>query len=422
MRNSKNIVIIGAGFGGLQTALTLEKKLRDQAEWMIYLIDSKDFHVYKALLYEVATGYFEEETPKCEGILRRGVCLPIEDIKEILGQKHIKFINKFVGAVDLANQTVSLKDGTVLDYGYLVMASGSEVEYFNIPGLKENSIPLRGIDDALDIRRKTIELCNAAGKQKMAKPLQFVIGGGGFTGVELACEMIGFLKRLSVKHGMPSEHQNITIIEATNQILPGIDPAVVDLALKRLKDLGINTKLGDPVVEVLPNQIKLKSGAVMPSDLFIWSGGVRASALSSSLSGIEMDKKGRAVVNEMLQMKGKQKEFAIGDDANYLDAKTGFPLPPTAQIAVQEAETVAHNIYRDINGQPMEPFSSHFKGFVVPMGGKYAIAALKKGYYTGYIGYMIRKWDDLSYFLKIMPPGRAFQYWMHGAMVYRHND
>ncbi len=423
MRNSKNICIIGAGFGGLQAALKLEKKIRKMRDdWTIYLIDTKDYHVYKALLYEVATGFFEQETNKCEGILRKGVCMPIESIQEILGTRHVGFVNKRVSDIDMASRSLKFSDGETLPYEYLILAAGSETEYFNIPGLKENSVPLKDVSDALEIRRRIIELCHLHGERKIHRPVRFIIGGGGFTGIELACEIVGFLKKLAKKHRMTGERRAITIIEASHQILPGIDPKVVNIALKRLHKLGIEVKLDSPITTIRPNEITLKSGEILPADLVIWTGGVRASSLTSRLPGVELDKKGRIIVNDYLQMKGREHEYAIGDNALYVDPKTNLAMPPTAQIAVQEATTAAHNIALAIKSRPPEKFESHFKGFVVPMGGKYAIAALKFGYFSGLTGYAIRKWVDLNYFLTIMPFGRAIRYWIHGAMIYWHND
>lgn len=424
MRKSGNICILGAGFGGLNTALTLEKKLGQMhSNWKIFLIDRQKFHLYTPLLYEAATGYFPKDFPGCEGQLRRGTCLSLEGFNHIIHGRKIRFLNKTVTQIENgASRKIHFEDGGSLDYDYLVLALGGEIDYFSIPGLQENSFTLKSIEDAFKIRSRVIDLCHEAGSGSRKLPLRIVVGGGGFTGVEIASEMVGLFRGLASRHGIPAEMGQITIIEAAPQVLPGVDAKLAAIAARRLRQLGIEVKINSLVVSVKQGQLVLKSGETVEADMVIWTGGVKANKLVSSIAGLELDKKGRCSVNEFLQVKGRQQEFALGDNALYISPSSGLPVPPTAQIAEQQGLAVGHNIVRHIQGRPLEKFWSHFLGFVIPMGGKYAIASLKWGTFTGWPAYLLRKLVDLKYFLKVMPWRKALGVWVSGSIVYRKND
>lgn len=424
MRNSKNICIVGAGFGGLNTAIELEKRLCQEerqmgSDWKIILIDKEKFHLYTPLLYEVATGFFKNDSPDHEGLLLKGICLNVEEHTRVMGARKIRFINQAVTDIDIVNQRITLSDDRSIDYGYLVMATGSQTEYFGIPGMKKNSYTLKWLDDALKIRSRIIDLFHAS-QDKPGSTINIVIGGAGFSGVELACEMSGFLKTLMNRHHLDTNIVHLTIIEAGPQILPSVGTPLVRLAQKRLDKLGVKTKIGVPITSLGKSFLSLKNGEKIASDIFIWTGGVRANQLIEQI-GLPTDKNGRVKVNEYLQMHNREKEFALGDNCCSM-GPDNVAMPPTAQIAEQQSLTVAHNIIRHIRKQPLEKAVNQIIGFVVPMGGKYAVAFLYGLTITGFLGYILRKLVDLKYFLKTMPTKKAFGVWLKSSLIYFHND
>lgn len=346
----KNIVILGGGFAGVRTALTLKNKIKKQ-DFHAILIDKNSFHTFTPSLYEVATG---EESGK-------NVVIPF---KTILADS-LEFIQGEVEKIDTTAQEVLLDKNREYSYDFLILALGSETADFGIHGIKEYGIPLKTLEDAMKIKKALID----------AKKI--VIGGGGFSGTELACE-------LATNRG----HLDITLIQGAPVLLEELGDKVSQLAKKRLEKGNVHLVLGKRIKKVTKENVEIETGETFPYDLFVWTGGVRSNNL---LGKIEVD--------ETLAVKNLKNVFAIGDCV----------FPGVALRAEQMGEVVAKNILRLIEGEHLLSYKYYHMGYIVPLGGRFATFVIGKYHISGIIAYILQQLVFLRYLLMIVPFIEAFR-------------
>lgn len=419
----KRIVILGAGFAGLRTALLLSKKLRHRRDIQIILVDERDTHVYTPDLYEIATAYNKKITQECLTLLKESVATPFS---KIVFSGHVEMIRDRVIAIHPASLRLGLelKNRGALSFDYLILTLGSVTNYYNIPGLTQFSYPLKTLTDALAICCHLDIYFHTLWKKETKKKVAIVVGGGGATGVEFVCELPGYIDKLCRKYDYPREHVEIIVVEGSGQ-LTGQGEKVTNFILKRFSKLRIKAILSTFIKEVTVNTLTAETAgqgkSQVPCDILIWTGGVMPHPLIRE-SFPEVAKNGALPVNAFLQHEKFSNIFAAGDNAFFLDQKSGKPIPMLAQIAVQQAKTLAHNMAAEIEGSPKKPFMPSIKGVIIPLGGKYAL--LKKGnfIFTGLHIWFLQRLVDLVYLLRILPFRYAVKKWVHDTNVFVEND
>lgn len=403
----KNIIIVGAGFGGITAALILEKKLRPSTEYELILIDKNAYQLYTPALYEIAAVPKEETGAS---VLKSAVTIPLEDV--ILGRR-ISFRQDELLGLEAKKKIIHLKSGAHFDYEFLVLALGSETNYFNVPGLEENAFPLKTFSDAVRLRNKVAELVKGSGH------LRIVIGGGGATGVELAAEFINYICVLKERRGANQTcNVEVMIVEAAPEILAGFEQWLVRGARRRLEGLGISIKNSCTITSVDQDRITTTTGAVS-YDLLVWTGGVRAPKILQRV-GLPANKKGQLIVDESLQV--IEGVFALGDNAGFPD-QNKIPLPRNVPVAEREGRLVAQNIIRALRGRPLLTYVPGKKyPYIVALGKKYAIADLVFVRLSGFWGWTAKLLAELYYLLSILPFGKAARHWISAVRVYVSND
>jgi len=409
--NKKNIVIIGAGFGGITAMRHLVNHLPH--EFSLILVDRHHHQLYTPSLYEIAS-IPREMTD--DSILRSSIFLPINDM--ILSKTVTSITDEFTG-LDPASKSIKLQRTGILAYEYLILALGSETSYFNIPGLREHSLSLKTFDDAIHMRNSIENLL------KKKEELHIAVGGAGSAGTELVAEFVNFTCMMQEKL-MPSIKKCsvfFTLIEAAPDILPGFDAWVVALAKKRLQELGVTVKTNMAIVSVSETQITFKNGEVQPKDILIWTGGVKGPAIFHTL-GLEISPKDSLIVDEYLHVKNpNQSIFAIGDNAACMNPLTQKPVMWNVPAAEQEAKIAAINILRTITGKPLKRFMPRKKyPFVLAIGKKYAIADLIIFRFWGLSGWIAKQLIELRYMLFVLPLKKALIFWWRSVFVSRSND
>jgi NADH dehydrogenase len=369
--NPKQIVILGAGVAGLRVALKLEKRISRELARII-LIDENEYHQYLYRIQEVCNSDYEE----------RDIVVPIS---RLIKGKRIEFVKTTVKTVDPNRHIVETIEGEQ-PFDILVIALGSHVAYFGIEGLEENSLTLNSFEAAKNIRAKIEFLFDKAGKS--GQPPNIVIGGGGFTGVELAGELTDWIPILCKTHGLePSDHL-LFLVEAMPTILPGWNPDQVRKAQEVLSERGVNLILDDPILKVSEKRISLRSGMVLKPDLFIWSGGVRG----DPACGVNFDiKSRRIVIDDYCRAKGFEDIYVAGDAACTIDGKTGIPMPPTAHIAMEQGDIVAHNIQASLREGEMKKYVFNRVGEIVTLGRTNAVGELFGIKFTGSTAKFMKK-------------------------------
>lgn len=386
----RKVVIFGAGYGGLRTALKLEQLLRRDPNWQILLIDRYNYHQLKTEIHEVAAGRI---TPKAATI-------PIATL--IRGRK-IEFTQAEIVGIDFDQRMLSSSHGEIR-YDILVMASGSETQFFGIPGLQQSSFSLSSVEDALHIREHIHDMFAQARTEtdeaKKKALLTVVIGGGGFTGVELATELRDYLRKLSKKFGMGQDEAHLIVIEARDSILPGFDLDLISYAQQVMTNKGITLKLKTPCVSAEPSRARLKTGEEILTYTIIWTGGIQACEIVAD-SGLKQGASGRIIVNSYLESIDHPEVYVVGDSALVLDLVTHRPLAPTAQLALQQAEIAAVNIYADVKGLKRMRYVPKIAGQFVSLGGRNAVGWVWRFKVTGLTAWFLKRMTLVRYYYSI---------------------
>lgn len=414
MMPRKNIIIAGAGFGGITAALKLAKNIGPhKKDYEIILIDKHHHHLYTPALYEIAA-IPKEVTP--EAPLKSSILIPINDI---LRAKPVKFVCDEIIGLRASDNKLILKNSAEIEYEFLILALGSETNYFDIPGLKENSFPLKTYADAAKLR----DIIENLVREK--ENIKIVVGGGGASGVELVAEFVNFICTLQkeILENRKSCAVEFMLLEADSEILGGFEPWALDKARSRLIRLGIKIKTNSVIGSVAPGTITLKSGTTESYDIFIWTGGVKGPEIFKNF-GLPLSNKGALLIDEYLQIKNAGGHiFAIGDNSNFTNPRTGKPLLWNVPVAEAEGRLAAKNILLALSGLPPKKFSPLKKyPYILTVGGRYAIADLLFIKFSGFLGLAAKALVELKYLIFILPLRKALTIWFKAVKYYSAND
>ncbi|MBK7380025.1 MAG: NAD(P)/FAD-dependent oxidoreductase [Ignavibacteriales bacterium] len=377
----KNIVIIGAGYGGLTAALRLERLLKKHPFFKVHLIDRNPYHTIKTQLHEAAVRKAEVSIP----------------LYKILKNRNIRFHLGEVKNIDVENKTVQINNG-LLGYQFLIIAIGSKVNYYNIPGMAEHSFALQTLNDADKIYEHISNVCAISASEKdeniRKENLRFIIGGGGLSGVEFAGELADHTFKCLTNFNIDTSNVEIIMIEAASRLVPFMDEEFSEKIKRRLNDKGIKVLLNSKITKRTEDEVFLENGEVIKTKNFIWTGGIRVSDLLKH-GGLKTGSAGRVIVNEHLQAEGNKYIYAIGDSANAINPVTGKPVPAAAQFALQQGRLAAENIYAEIFGKLKKSYYPKVLGEVVSLGkhlaiGWLALPILKKVTFVGFLGRLLK--------------------------------
>jgi len=358
---SKKIVILGAGFAGVLTALTARKYLTAE-EAQISVVNQYPTHQIITELHRLAGGTIAEGA----------VALPLEKIfkgKDI--DLHISKVKSF----DVNAEQVLLENGSALTYDTLVVALGSQTGFFGIPGLEENSMVLKSVDDANKIFKHIESKIEAYAKSKDEADATIVIGGGGLTGVELVGEIVDNFPAIAARYGVRFEDLKIKLVEAGPKILPVFPDNLIERAVESLSKRGVEFITSTPVTGVEGNVIQLKDREPIVANTLVWTGGVAPLPIVGE-SGLECDR-GKALINDFLQSTSHPNVFVVGDASAHIPNPGDRPTyAPTAQVAWQQGEIAGYNAFAQLNGKDMKEFKFTNSGTLASLGRKDGIATI----------------------------------------------
>ncbi len=356
------IVIAGAGYAGLHVALRLTGKLRNNPTVELTLVDRHDYH--QALT----------ELPRVAGGTRAADAVRVP-LHEVLA-KRVRFVQAEITGFDLAGRRVLTGDGPI-GWRWLVLALGSRPNDFAIPGLGERALSLYSASDAERVWaavNKALEDAAAATDPERQRCLAtVVVGGGGATGVELAGELAEMLPEVASVRGLAVDRPAVLLVEAGPTILAGSSPQLIEKATRILSELGVQVRTNATIEAATEEGFRLKDGELVEGGVFVWAGGVKAPELVAG-SGLPTGHNGRVKVDQHLRALDRPEIYVAGDLASVVDPRSGHVLPPLAQVALEEGETVARNLDAELEGRPLEAFTFHDKGFVVSVGTSRGVA------------------------------------------------
>lgn len=375
MSKKIKIVVVGTGFGGTYTVKNMRHFLSKNKDVEVSIVGPQNYFLFTPLLHEVATGAINSLNI-------------VEPIRKVLAGAISNFYLGKVEKINTNQQTIRVA-GNDISYDYLVLAPGSETNYYNIPGAKENSLTLKSIEDAAKIKKKVVcqveKASHVDDRELRKKMLTFVIVGAGPTGVELAAELQELLRESFPKYYEQEliNDTSVILVQRGPEILPSFLPTTRKKVLEFLTEKKIKVSLNSEAKEVGIDYINLSSGEKIPTENIIWVAGVRPTELNFDVSDIEKTPDDRIVVNHYLQLEKHPNIFVLGDNSAF--KQNDKNLPALAQVAEKEAKNVAKNISLLIQNKELKPFSYKHRGSMVSVGQWMAVGEIASFTFSGHI-------------------------------------
>ena len=364
----RKVIIVGAGFGGLEAA----KKLACKGVHLT-VIDRTNYHLFQPLLYQVATA----------ALSPADIAAPV---RAILSKcKNVEVILAEVESVDVGARKVKTKD-RLFDYDYLIIATGARHSYFGHDEWEKLAPGLKSLEDAVELRRRILlafEFAEKTTDEEACKAaMTFVVVGGGPTGVEMAgaiAEIARYTLAKDFRHIDPSKAR-VILIEGTSRLLAAYPPDLSESARKQLVELGVDVRTDARVTDITESGVQVNDEFI-PCHVKIWAAGNNASFVGKTLIA-PVDRVGRVIVTDDLTIPGHPEVQVIGDLANF-SHQTGEPLPGVSPVAMQQGRHAARNILRMIRGEKPRPFRYFNKGSMATIGRNKAVADLKFFHLSG---------------------------------------
>lgn len=387
----KKIIILGGGFGGIETYRNLHRRLHKMFgdDIRVELISRTNFFTFSPMLHEAATG----------AVSREHVVQPLREILSCSGED---FHQATITKIDVEEKIVYTDQEGRHPYDVLVIALGAEQGFFNTPGAEEHALPLKWLPGAITIRNQIIHSFEQASDQHdkadtnaMNDLLHFVIVGGGATGTELAGQVSDlFINEMKDFYGdVPHSMTRISLIHAGSRLLEQLSEKGSASAKRRLEKLGVNVRLNTRVEEVTAEGVKLSTGEFVRSKNVFWTAGTE-STLTNLLPEKLLNERGLVNIQPTFQLLQHPNVFALGDCA-HVESET-YAYPPTAQAAVQSASIVADNVINYISDKPLKTKKYRNKGLIIPLGNWYAIFERWPFRTRGVFSWMLRRAVFLS--------------------------
>lgn len=381
MQGSKKIVILGAGYAGLTAA----KALRDIAgtsEVSVTVINKNPYHYGTTLLHEVAAGTTAPNT----------ITFPLEPV---LKELNVHFLEATVQSIDKEHRMVATTQGHV-PYDILVIALGFESETFGIPGMKEYAMAIEDVQSASRIEKKIHEAFatyHERAKKEEHPFLSIIVGGAGFTGIELVGELVNRIPKLCKQYNVPRDVVKVICVESMQQIIPMFSSETVTYAKSELEKKGVVFRLSTRITGATENSFLIETDGIkeeLLGHVLIWTAGVRGSSLMEKT--FDDAQRGRLVVTEHLKAPNHDNIYVVGDCAAFIGVGESRPYPTTAQIASQMGDYVGHHIVKTIQGKQISPFSYNFKGALCSLGHSDGVAQMADGMtMKGFIAALAKK-------------------------------
>jgi NADH dehydrogenase len=374
------IVILGGGFAGVTTAQHLEQLFGADPSVSFTLVSETNALLFTPMLAEVAASSLEPThiTTPLRTSLRR-----------------TRVVRARATDVDLTRQCVRLapSDTEELSFDHLVLAVGSVSNYLGLDGVERTALNFKTLGDAMRIRNRVIEMFERADREsdpdRRRALLTFAVAGGGFAGAELAGGLNDFARGMLVDYPrLSSDDVRVALIHSRDRILPELSPELAEYARARMEERGVTFKLNARVVDARPGVVVLQPTEELLAETLVWTAGVRPNPLLESLS-IPRDRRGAVAVDAQLRVINAPGVWALGDCAAVTDARTRQPCPPTAQFALREAYTLAHNLHAVVTGRRPREFHFDALGTLCVVGHHTACADIKGLRFSGLFAWLL---------------------------------
>jgi NADH dehydrogenase len=385
------VVILGGGFGGLYAALYLDKTLARRADVEVTLISRENFFLFTPMLHEVASG----------DLYPGDIVNPVRRVI-----RHSKFVEADVQAVDLSARRIRCVGGVArltleFEFDHLLVALGSETNFFDLPGVSEWAVTMKRLIDAALLRNRMVALLEEASLQTdpaaRRRVLTFVTAGGGFSGVETTGAINDFVRgAMRYYPELTEDLIRVVIVHAGEFLLPELGEKLGRYAERKLCERKVEVLKGVRVASYDGSLVTLSDGQSIPAATLVWTAGVKTSPAIAALPCRK--ERGRLAVNEFLAVPEYPGLWAVGDCAAVPNARTGKSHPPTAQHGLREAQVAARNIEAAILGRPLRPFTFTTLGQLASIGHRTGVAMVFGAKFSGFLAWLM--WRTI-YLLKL---------------------
>lgn len=370
-----SVVIVGGGFAGLNIA----KGLGGVTGLDVTVLDRTNHHLFQPLLYQVAMA----------GLSPADIAAPI---RSLLSQyKNIRVLQGEAKSVDVQRRVV-VADFAEIPFDYVILACGARHSYFGHDEWEQFAPGLKTLEQATEIRRRVLSAYEEAERITSAEDrkrlLTFVVVGGGPTGVELA-GAIGEMSRFTLAKDfrtIDAKLARVFLLEAGPRILAMFSEQQSARATRDLEHLGVQIWTGSAVTKIDEQGVEVGTERIQSATV-LWAAGVKAASIGQ-LSGFEVDRQGRVIVEPDLSVKGHPNIFVAGDQSSFLH-QTGTPLPGTAPVAMQQGRYLARTIRNDVAGKPRKPFHFVDKGQMATIGRSRAVVEVGKFKIAGFMAWVV---------------------------------
>jgi NADH dehydrogenase len=385
----QRILILGGGFGGLYTALELEKALAGDASVAITLVNRENFFLFTPMLHEIAASDLD-------------FTHIVNPIRKLL--KKVGFFHGEIQAIDLESRRVRLVHGPErhlheITYDYLVIALGSTTNYYGIPGLGDKAVAMKSLGDAIHLRNQLIDALEEADFEcaigSRNELLTVVVAGGGFSGVETVAAVNDFLRGVlkSYPH-LAEELIRVVLVHPGRVVLPELGSELGLYAQEKLAKRGVEIRVKTKVERISERGVELDDGTTIEAKTVVWTAGTSQSPVLQDLPCAK--EHGRLIVDPFLEVPGFEGVWALGDCAFALDSRSGKPYPPTAQHAMRQGKLVARNIVAAIRGGKKKKFEFSTIGLLAAIGRRTGVANILGVNFSGLVAWFLWRTIYLS--------------------------
>ena len=385
------IVIAGGGFGGIYTALELQKIFKRESQVSVTLLNHENFFLFTPMLPETGAS----------SIATRHIVSPIRKLL-----RRSRFAEVSIDAIDIDRQVVSARHSLTgaareFPYDHLVLSLGGVTNYFRIPGAELYSHPFKTLGDAIYVRNHTIDKLEEAAvePERAEELLTFVIVGGGLTGVEVAGALNDFVREAAKFYPEIDRGRiRLMLIEAGPRLMPEMNEELAAFAKKVMIERGVDVRTNTAVTRIEKDSFELSTGERIPTATLVWAAGVSPNPIIAR-TNLPTDERGRVLVNEYLEVEGHENVWALGDCARVPDRRTGKPHPPTAQHAVREAKRAARNIAARLGRGERQAFEYRTMGQLAIVGERTGVADVMGHQFSGWVAWFMWR----TYYLMRVP-------------------
>ncbi len=407
MSKEKNIVVLGAGYGGILTAKKLTRKFKKDENIRITLIDKNSYHTMLTELHEVAAGRVPEEAIRI-------------DLEKVFAGRKVDIVLDEIADIDFDAKVLTGKVNKY-EYDYLVLGTGSKPTFYNCDGAKEHALTLWSYEDAIRIKSHITEIMGEASVEtdpvRRKNLLTFMVIGSGFTGIEMVGELAEWKTSLCHTFSIDPNEMKIYVVDMVPKVLPTFKDKLIDKTMKRLRKLDVEVLTSSNITEVKENFVTIEGKGTIETHTVIWAAGVEGSNLVETLDDVEKVGRNRVQTDQYLRAKGHESVFVVGDNVFYIPEGEDRPVPQMVENAEHSASTVAHNIEASVQNKELKEYKPTFHGAMVCIGGRYGIAQVgtenKEFCFSGFIAMFIKHFVNVIYFIQIAGFNKVWNYLLH---------